>query len=170
MKQARKKDLASGVLFCAIGVLAMFVLIPFGVQVPSTVKIRALSPDFWPILISGAVILAALALIFEAWFMPSQPSSEDDSLDATEFELDAAPAALRTGLLIIGLFAFYLSLTTLGVVAASIILLIALMLLFGERRPVLIGALGIGTPILLYLFFRHVASVPIPLGMFEFLA
>ena len=114
MKQARKKDLASGVLFCAIGVLAMFVLIPFGVQVPSTVKIRALSPDFWPILISGAVILAALALIFEAWFMPSQPSGEDDALDSTEFELDAAPAAIRTGLLILGLFAFYLSLSTLG--------------------------------------------------------
>ncbi len=170
MKQSRKKDLASGVLFFALGLFAVFVAIPFGVHVPSTVELRALSPDFWPLLISGAVILSALFLIFEAYFMPTQPADEEDVVDSTEFQLDPVPATLRTCLLIIGLFGFYFSLTTLGIVAASIILLTAMMLFYGERRLVLIGVLGIGTPVLLYLFFRHVASVPIPLGMFEFLS
>ena len=169
MKLRKKKDLASGVLFLGLGLLALFVAIPLGVQVPSTVKVRALSPDFWPLLISCGVILSAVFLIFEAYFMPAPATEDDDEADeAAQYQLATLPAALRTIILIFGLFAFYFSLTTLGVVAASVVLLCAMMLFYDERRYVLIIVLSICIPILLYLFFRHVASVPIPLGIFEF--
>ena len=169
MKLRKKKDLASGVLFLGLGLFALFVAIPLGVQVPSTVKVRALSPDFWPLLISCGVILSALFLSIEAYFIPAPPPADDDEVDeAAQCQLATLPATLRTLILIFGLFAYYYSLTLFGVVAASIVLLFAMMLFYDERRFVLIFALSISIPILLYLFFRYVASVPIPLGIFEF--
>jgi len=167
LKYLLKKDLITGVLFLALGIFAVLVAIPMGVQVPSSVSVRALSPDFWPLVICGGVILSALFLIVEAWVMPRQADDAEDIANNREFQYPALPATIRTLTLIAAWFAFYLSLTTLGVVVASIILIIAMMLLFDERRIWLIGVLGVATPVLLYLFFRYVASVAIPLGLFE---
>jgi hypothetical protein len=40
------------------------------------------------------------------------------------------------------------------------------MLLGGERRPVLIVAITVILPVALFLFFRYVANVSIPMGIF----
>lgn len=170
MNRLHKKDLLAGVLFLVLGIFTVFIAIPIGVQVPSTVKVRALSPDFWPMVIGGGVILSALFLILEACVVPRQTDADEDAADAAQFQLEIVPATLRAIILVAGLFAFYFSLNTLGIVAASIILLIAMMLFFDERRYLLVALLGIGIPVLLYVFFRYVASVPMPLGVFEFLA
>ncbi len=95
-----------------------------------------------------------------------QPALDEAEVeDATQYQLDTLPSLLRVLVLIAALFAFYISLTTLGVVVASILLLFAMMLFFGERKILLIAALSFGVPILLYLFFRYVASFSQPSGL-----
>ena len=65
------------------------------------------------------------------------------------------------------LFAFYFLIPYLGMVAPGIAVILGLMVYAGERRWPLGLAIAFCVPILLYVFFVHVASVPIPLGVFE---
>ena len=166
MSSERRRDIVTAIVFFALGVAALFYLIPQGIAVPSTVKIAALSPDFWPRVITFGAIAASVFLLVETLTMQQPQIDETENDDAAQYQLDSLPSLLRVLGLIVALFVFYASLTTLGVVAASILLLAAMMLFFGERKYLLIAALSIGVPILLYLFFRYVASVPIPLGIF----
>lgn len=167
MTHERKRDILAALLFLAVGLLTLLVLIPQGVVVPSSVTKPALSPDFWPRIISIGAIASSVFLLVENTLL-KQPSAipEDEMESATQYDMSALPATIRTLFLIIALFAFYSSLTTLGVVVPSIVLISAMMVFFGERKYWLIGVLSLGMPILLYLFFRYVASVPIPLGIF----
>lgn len=165
MRKDQKRDYFAGVVFLLISILVVTVVIPMGVKVPSTVKVAALSPDFWPRIIAFAAGTASLFLIFETWKLPS-PSDNEDADAAAEYQLETLPATLRVVVLIVALFLFYISITTLGVVAASVVLMFAMMLFYGERNFLLIAVLSISIPLLLYLFFRFVASVPMPLGIF----
>ena len=165
MRPDQKRDYFSGAVFLIVSLLAVLVIIPAGVTVPSTVQIAALSPDFWPKVIAGFAGLASIFLIFETWKMPAPPD-EEDAEEAAQYKLDTMPATLRAVVLVVALFLFYASLTTVGVVAASVVLMFAMMLFFGERKIALIAALSIFVPVILYLFFRYIASVPIPLGIF----
>ncbi|MGB7271541.1 MAG: tripartite tricarboxylate transporter TctB family protein [Albidovulum sp.] len=166
MSPNRRRDTYAAIVFFLLGVASVLFLIPKGVTVPSTVKIAALSPDFWPKVISFATIAASVFLLVEALTMEQPVLDEKEDEEASQYQLDTLPSLLRVLVLIVALFVFYFSLATLGVVAASILLLGAMMLYFGERNYLLIAVLSFGVPILLYLFFRYVASVPIPLGMF----
>lgn len=167
MKYEQKRDLLSAAIFLLLGLIIVFLAIPQGVSVPSSIEVAALSPDFWPRVIAIGAVLSSVFMLVEAYTL-QPPSDGDDADEEAEYKLATLPAALRTVVLIVALFVFYASLTTLGVVTASIILLFAMMLFFGERSFLLIAALSFGIPIILYLFFRYVASVPIPVGIFGF--
>ncbi|WP_170418814.1 tripartite tricarboxylate transporter TctB family protein [Ruegeria atlantica] len=168
MDQSKKKDLFAGALFLVLGILTLIVLIPVGVDSPGSVEISALSPEFWPRVIAMAVVVVALCLLAESYFLkvPNLDEDEDAEADAA-YKLDTLPGTLRTVILIFALFLFYFALTTLGVVASSIVLMLAMMLFFGERKWYYIVPISIILPILLYLFFLHIAGVPMPLGIFE---
>lgn len=167
MTRARKRDIFAALLFFAVGLLTLLVLIPQGVAVPDTVKKAALSPDFWPRIIAIGAIVASVFLLIENTLLKQPPTLPEDEIEAaTRYDMPPIPGTISTLVLIVALFVFYFSLTTLGVVVASIILICAMMLFFGERKYWLIATLGLATPILLYLFFRYIASVPIPLGIF----
>ena len=163
----RKRDIFAALLFLTLGLLTVFLLIPQGVKVPSNIKNAALSPDFCPRIIAFGAILSSVFLLVENTLIKPPVAEADEEADAAaQYKLATLPGTLRTVILIVALFGFYFSLTFLGVVVASIVLICAMMLFFGERKFWLVAILGIGTPVLLYLFFRYVASVPIPLGVF----
>lgn len=166
MNADRKRDLIAALAFLILGLTCLLFLIPRGVAVPSSVKVAALSPDFWPSVITYGCIIAAVFLLIETFTMQQPGLEEDDAEEQAQYQFDTLPAALRTITLIVALFAFYASLTTVGVVAASIVLMFAMMLFYGERNILIIAALSFGIPVLLYLFFRYIAGVPIPLGIF----
>lgn len=166
MNSCRRRDVVAAILFLIFGLVTVFYLIPQGVSVPGSVKVAALSPDFWPRLIAYGTITASVFLLIETMTLQPPHNDKDEADDAAEFQYGVLSSTLRIIVLIFALFAFYASLTTLGIVAASIILLISMMLFFGERNLWLLIPLSAGVPILLYLFFRYVASIPIPVGIF----
>ncbi|MFT7532515.1 MAG: putative tricarboxylic transport membrane protein [Gammaproteobacteria bacterium] len=49
----------------------------------------------------------------------------------------------------------------------GMVMIFGLMMFAGERRFLLAAAIAISIPLLLYFFFVHIASIPIPLGIFE---
>ena len=162
----KTRDYLAAALFLILGVVAIFILVPQGVKVPSSVKTAALSPDFWPRIIAMGAVVASLALLVEAKTLKQPPALDEDEEDASEYTYPFGQAAARALILIGALFIFYASLRTIGVVAASIILIGVMMLFFGERKYWLVTILAVGVPIMLYIFFRYVARVPIPLGIF----
>ncbi|MFS4581110.1 tripartite tricarboxylate transporter TctB family protein [Phaeobacter sp. C3_T13_0] len=167
MNSERHRDIITALIFLLLGIGAILFIIPSGVKVPSTVKIATLSPDFWPRIIASGTIAASLFLLIETALMPQPQVDEDEAEEIAKYQFANLPATLRIFVLVAALFAFYASLTTMGVVAASMILIFAMMLFFGERKLWLAALLSVAVPALLYLFFRYVASVPIPLGIFE---
>lgn len=181
MNASRRRDLGAALLCLMFGLAAVLFLIPRGVAVPGSAKVAALSPDFWPRLIAYGAIAASVFLFIETLIVrqaaarpdgaqsdgaQSDDAQSDDAEEEARYRLAALPATVRVAVLVAALFAFYAGLTALGVVAASILLLFAMMLFFGERDIRLVAGLSVAIPLLLYAFFRYAASVPIPLGIF----
>lgn len=167
MKRQKIIEIATAAVCLMAGIIALTWVIPTAVQIPSTVKQVALSPDFWPRIIVVIAILASAALLMEALII-KQKHLPDPSEDA-ELEIDEWRGLCRVALLIAALFAFYFSLPTMGIVAASIVLILVMMLFFGERKSLILVCVSFGLPVLLYLFFYHVASVALPVGFLTFL-
>lgn len=172
MSHPHIKDFITGGIFAVLGFAAFLYIIPSGVVVPKSVNIVALSPDFWPKVIAGGVTISALFLIAESLLMRLPHPIEEEDVEGHEeseaqYQLDTLPGTLRMIILIGALFLFYFYLTTFGIVASSIVLMPAMMLFFGERKWRLIVPLSLFIPLGLYLFFLHIAGIPMPLGLFE---
>ncbi|WP_025772024.1 tripartite tricarboxylate transporter TctB family protein [Thioalkalivibrio sp. HK1] len=163
----------TGVGIAAIGLTLFFLLIPLGIDTPGRVDHITLAPDFWPRIVS--LILAAMGL----WLIlfpgpddrgtdnrgPDNPKTNDPvSAPSIGFERRARLAAVLALL-----FGYYLAIDWLGMVLPGTILIASLSFLAGERRPLPLILPALCLPALLYAFFVHIAGVPIPLGIFEFL-
>jgi putative tricarboxylic transport membrane protein len=149
------KDLISGIMMLVIGLSLMFVLIPLGIETPKKVRYAALSPNYYPYIISFLLTAIGMAVIFK---------SRKKSF--TETNSQTHPKAFQRIFLFILLLVFYASsLNVLGFVAASIIGLIGSLYLAGERRALTIFYVSVAMPIVLYFFFYKVANIPIPLGI-----
>ena len=162
------RERLTGIGVLVLGLLIFFVLIPAGIDRPGSVEHAALAPDFWPRIIAGIIMLMGL-------FLTVRPAAEDegeehgDSGGGEAVEAAAGWTHRLPGLAVaLGtLFAFYFLIPYLGMVAPGIAVILGLMVYAGERRWPMGIAIALCVPILLYVFFVHVASVPIPLGMFE---
>ena len=167
------RERLTGIGVLVLGLLIFFVLIPAGVDRPGSVEHAALAPDFWPRIIAGIIMLMGLFLAIRP--AAKEEGDEERGDDGGEEGVEAAAEAAAgwthrlPGLAVaLGtLFAFYFLIPYLGMVAPGIAVILGLMVYAGERRWPLGVAVALCVPILLYVFFVHVASVPIPLGVFE---
>ena len=168
------RERLTGIGVLLLGLLIFFVLIPIGIDRPGNVEHAALAPDFWPRIVAAIIALMGLLLAVG-------PASEEegergaDEGEAGEGRGNGAGAAATRwpqrlpGLTVTlgALFAFYFLIPSLGMVAPGAALAFGLMVYAGERRWPRGIAIAAGIPILLYVFFVYVASIPIPLGVFE---
>ncbi len=165
------RNIVAGLCFVGFGALAVALLIPHGIVQPPSVKYRALSPSFWPYIVcSGIAVIGALLLIYE---LLAAARTKEGAADA------AAPAAARPArtawiawrpfVVMALLLAIYLTLEFLGFVLTTTLGLVALMLLAGERRPLIVAPVALLLPLALHLFFVKAAQRPIPGGVLDFL-
>ena len=160
-------NLAIGGATVAFACLALFVLVPLGVEDPGEIDILALGPAFWPsivsvfILLMGAVVGAQGLRRLRAGRAAAGEGQRSLATALSEYALGRWLGAL------VLLAAFYALLEPLGMILASILAMAALMVLGGERRPALLAILSVGLPFALFLFFRYAANVVIPLGVLE---
>ena len=156
------RERLTGIGVLILGLLIFFLLIPRGIDQPGSVEHAALAPDFWPKIIAALIVLMGLFLTVR----PAKEEDEDDEEDVGDAggwlqRLPGLAVALGT------LFVFYFLIPLLGMVVPGIVMAFGLMVYAGERRWTLGIAIAAGVPILLYVFFVYVASIPIPLGVFE---
>lgn len=153
-----KRDLLAGVSILLIGILLVGVLIPFGVDEPGSVEFAALAPSYYPRFVGIAMILLGLAITVRSIYRPVA-----DEL----FEIPESVLVYKAVCAIAIMFATALFVPTAGFVLVGSAALLALMLLAGERNPVIIAIAVIGLPLLLYFFFTKLANIPIPGGVLE---
>ncbi len=149
-----------GLIIIALGLFAFFALIPVGIVTPSNNKSLALAPDFWPRIIAFVfVLMGTILLISPARY--ELPSSEEQFYSIVQ---------LTRLLLLFGiLFGIYIATSHLGLVVPTMFMVFGLSWLAGERRYKLLIILSFFSPVALAVFFIHIANVPIPLGVFEFI-
>ena len=162
----------TGLAILMLALLIYFVLIPIGIVSPENLKHISTAPYFWPSIIAGIMgFTGILMMLFAKPDTDTPNAGSDDQLTSENNEselswLTRLPRLLLTGGL---LFAFYFSIPYLGMVVPGMLLIIVLMFFAGQRRWFLMLGLSVSVPLLLYGFFVHVASIPIPLGWFEVL-
>jgi hypothetical protein len=168
MARHLNSTLLSGLLLTGLGLLGIFVLIPFGIDPPySAVQFEALSPAYWPRIVCYALAMIGCALVVSGWLSTHDAVATDQ---AARVGADPTPDPRRIARPLVALiicFGLYASLDVLGFVLGCTLALAALMLLAGERRLHVVLPTSISTPLALHLFFTKAASVPIPSGLLE---
>lgn len=161
------RNIVAGLCFLGFGLLAVAPLIPYGIVQPPSVKYRALSPSFWPYIVcSGIAVIGALLLIYE---LLAAARTKDRSSAAAPPAARPAWTFWRPFVVMALLLAIYLTLESLGFVLTTTLGLVALMLLAGERRPLIVMPVALLLPLALHLFFVKAAQRPIPGGVLDFL-
>lgn len=170
MRVADFSDLATSGVTIAFACLALFVLIPVGVEDPGSIDVLALGPAFWPSVISVFMFLMGVILGAQGIrrLRADRVTAGADRGDQRSLATALSEYAFGRwfGALVL-LAAFYVLLEPLGMIVASMLVMVALMLLGGERRPAILAVLAVGLPFALFVFFRYVANVVIPLGVLE---
>ncbi len=148
-----------GVAVAALGLIALFVLIPIGVVSPANVDVVALAPEFWPTIIASVLALAGVVLAI----FPARADSEE-TVPPRRYGRRTA----RLSILLTIVLAVYFSVPYLGMVLPAMLMIFALSYFAGERRPAVLAGLSLIMPAALTGFFIVIANIPIPLGVFEF--
>ena len=142
----------------AVGLSLLFILIPFGIDTPKKVKYAALSPLYYPQIVSLILCIIGVAIMFKNRQISVERKPDD--IDTTH------PNSRGRILSFLALLAIYsLTLDFLGFILGGIVALICSLLLAGERRPLIIVSIAVMLPLLLFLFFYKVAHVPMPSGL-----
>lgn len=175
----RQQSISVGLFSLGLGLLLHFWLIPNFVSVPGNMARAVLSPAFWPEILAVMAMLAGVFVLVGAFKQSSETQVSDASPSsdgpAGESSTASPPQALDqevsprsdlirllTFLAAMALYAKYLD--YLGMVLASILMLLVSFYLLGEKRIGLVLSVSILLPLVLYAFFLHVAGVSIPQG------
>ena len=156
-KNFLKQDIFSAFAFIVFGSFLIFFLIPVGIIEPGNVDFSVLSPSYYPRLISYILIFIGIGILiknFTSGFFEKTNLIENKYL-------------VRMMIVLALIFFIIFMLPILGIPIVSVFSILFLMLLGGERRPIIIACVSILAPLFIYLFFTKVAQIPIPNGLFE---
>lgn len=148
---------STGLVSLILSLLLFFVAIPYGVTSPSNVTNIVLSPVFWPEVLSILLGITGIALMISA-----RNAVKDEIAEYVATE----GCYKRLAFLAVLMGVYIAAIPWLGLVWTSMIAFVALAVLIKSSHPrtALISAVVI--PLVLYLFFAHVAGVAIPQNEF----
>jgi hypothetical protein len=138
----------------AITIAFGFGLLPAGIALGYGSDGAGLSPRFIPQLATAGIALALAFGLFQA--VASKAPAEDASLATGDHPLRAASAAL------ICLLSAYLGFALLGFYLGGAIMSAALMLLLGERRPLVVIVFPLLVLVVVYVLFELGLQVRLP--------
>lgn len=118
-----------------------------------------LAPTFWPYVLTFLTGLTAIGLLLVGWRMEASESVDEEALPEQPSWMRLAGLAL---IMVLTMFA----LPRLGMVWTAMIVFVATAFLFKTRHPVVALICAVVIPLLLYVFFAHVAGIAIPQGNF----
>lgn len=157
---SRRAEIIVGLSVIGLAAIILWLLIPGYITLPRRIRMAALSPAFWPNVISWTMLLCGVVLTLRAAVTPAPP---DNLVDALHF---SRAQQLRMGALAIVLGGAFFAMPVVGMVWTCMLVYIALVVITGARRPIWGTVIAIILPLALYFFFTKVAGVAIPQGRF----
>lgn len=155
----RQLNTRLGIGAVLVAAMLMMVAIPCWVSAPSNVSHMVLSPLFWPYTVSALLAIVGLGLILTALCLPKNTENLTKPIKS------ASQAYMRlVGIALIMLSAFWLF-PRLGMVFTCMLVFLATAFLVKTRHPRIAVLCALTLPLILYLFFAHVAGVAIPQGL-----
>ena len=148
----------TGLFSLILSLFLFFVAIPFGVTAPSNVTKVVLSPVFWPEVLSILLGITGIALMFAGRTTTDVESEDNEPATKGSYQ--------RLLLLAVLMCAYIFAIPKLGLVWTSMIAFVALAVLIKSSHPKTAVISAIVIPLILYLFFAHVAGMAIPQGDF----
>ena len=111
-------------------------------------------PSFFPWINMAIILILCFCLLFHSLRQPKETTPNPDAEERKRI------------ITAMGIFIIYLAtMPTLGFIMATAPFFAAMMVLFGERRPVYVGTGTIAVTAALYLLFRHGFGVFLPRGL-----
>lgn len=158
----KKYNIGLAVLFILIG-LAMFVNAG---TLPAAES--GIGSGFWPQLLSVVLIVLSALLIIQSLSLKKRPATEqDEAFDPEEPPIDFKSPGMRRVLIACGILAVFCGIMYLvGFLIASAFLIPAIMLLMGQRRPVILAGVTAGVLVAVYVIFVLILKLPLPSGLF----
>ena len=156
----RRGDVVAAFLCLAAGLVGYFLVVPAAVYVPSKFAGTANSPAFLPkvmfiILIGLSVIYLAQSLTL---YLRNPPQGRART---TDWVLAGGTAVICIG--------YITAIYVVGMTLGATLVIVAMTYYFGERRPLVMGAIAIILPVLLWYFFEKIAYVLFPTPLFGFM-
>ncbi len=156
----RSIQIQLGIGAIAASVFLIAVAIPFWVSSPSNVPNIILSPLFWPNVLSALTGLIGAGLILTSVVRP-RPEQ------AAKSDVDDRPAAFRRlAIMAVIMIATVLVMPRLGLVWTAMVTFVATAFLVKTKHPRSALVCAVLIPLVLYVFFAHIAGVAIPQGDF----
>lgn len=149
------RDFWVGAGVAGFALFLLVVLIPLAVATPKSVQAIVLSPVFWPDILGIVLGIGGLALAIFAWVKPAKQTEA----------LESPQRTLNLVFLFILMPVFVVAIPVLGMVLASMLAFLAMIIIIRpQRRRVAALLTALILPLALYAFFYHVAGVAIPQG------
>lgn len=156
----RSIQIQLGIGAIAASVFLIAVAIPFWVSSPSNVPNVILSPLFWPNVLAALTGLIGAGLIVTSIARP-RPEKPDAS------DVDDRPAAFtRLAIMAVIMIASVLVMPRLGLVWTAMLTFAATAFLVKTKHPRSALVCAVVIPLVLYVFFAHIAGVAVPQGDF----
>ena len=153
-EREKARDFYLGLVLLVFALTLFFWLIPSYVSSPPAQSYLKVRPTTFPNLITYMLALLAVLLMY---------NSPRSSKDTTRIEDKQFSWFMILCLSI--LFVYYLGVCIIGMLPASIIVLFALMRLYGFKNWFLSILLSLVLPFFLFIFFEKLAQVSIPRGI-----
>lgn len=116
-------------------------------------------PSFFPLVVTVVIVALSAVLLIQALAMERDPPAlqHEGATGASDRRL--------AGFLLVVILAYIVLLPVLGFILATIPFFAVLMVLFGERRPLLVAVGALAMTAVLYGLFRHGFGVFLPRGL-----
>ena len=135
-------DRIAGLIVATLGLVLVFVIFPIGIEDIDDGSIR---PDTLPNAIAGFLVVCGILLALK----PGESSARDPQ--------ELMMVLLYIVVMALGLFAM----SRFGFVIVSPLLALAIMLLFGERRPIWLALGCVGMPAVIWLLVVQILERPL---------
>ena len=156
----RRLQIQLGIGALIAAVFLLLVAVPTWVSSPSNVSNIVLSPLFWPNVLAGGTAMVGLGMILTSWWQPKPPVAQVSDVD------HRGAALTRLAIVAIIMCATLVALPRLGLVWTCMLVFASVAFLVKTKHPKIVLVCAAIVPLLLYVFFAHVAGVAIPQGNF----
>ncbi|MBR86141.1 MAG: hypothetical protein CMM29_05005 [Rhodospirillaceae bacterium] len=151
MLSMKKRNLVASLflfLFCAGYAYTTY-------QLPTRAIENSTQPSFFPWVILVFLFILTLSLLIQSLFYPNTDKVEDRKTLGVKISAYATILSIS----------YLIFLPRLGFVLANILLFVGLMILYKERRIIFLLTCSIAMPTVIFLIFKKIFSISLPVGI-----